>query len=674
VVWFRAFDYLLLGKLTTFAIVLATYLLGISLGSLAFSRFTRPRMGNVALFAVLEGVVGLAGLLSMPLLAAVTSPAHRGLGIGVFFAVIFGVTLVLGGLLPLAGQLSSGPVTVLGRSIGNLYSANTLGSVVGSFGAGFLLIPLLGTGPTYFLAAVLNLAIAFAVALWHPAAKLGAKKLAAGAALAAAATGLWLSADWTTRYEAGASLRPGFQVIAKKEGPLQTVMVAQDPSGDRVLMGGPFQSGETVFTRRQTQRLQAQLPMLLHANPQRVLEIGYGVGEIARTVELYHPAELRLVEIDENMIPMANRYFGALNGHASEEPNVKTDIMDGRLFLRMTHEKFDVILSDSMILASEGSLRLYTLEHFEQARAHLNPGGMMICWLPMNVGVAKSLVIIKTFLKAFPNTRLWLPLGHNTEEAYLVGYRSADEMGVDLDAFAARYQTIAAPELSAFGWNTPALFFGSFRAGPERLAQLTAKVPFINRDLNPVVDFLPTDPPAAIRKWVATLVRQDPSFVLPALHAKGQGRALRAALPGELQQVHQADLAFLEGVDRLASYGDAPPGEVLAERDQATGDFRRALAHYPQHHAARVWIAMVDDLAESAQPRPAPAQRKRLLEEALSLDPTDVVAARGLAALAQAAGDSGAAARLRDRVRTLSPYAPAAPPTASRLAPRPNAP
>ena len=68
-----------------------------------------------------------------------------------------------------------------------------------------------------------------------------------------------------------------------------------------MLLGGPFQSGETVPARRQTRRLQAHLPMLVHPNPQRVLEIGYGVGELTHTLLLYKPELLHLVELDDDV-------------------------------------------------------------------------------------------------------------------------------------------------------------------------------------------------------------------------------------------------------------------------------------------------------------------------------------------------------------------------------------
>ena len=47
----------------------------------------------------------------------------------------------------------------LGRSIGNVYALNTVGSILGAFCAGFILIPLIGIRPGIVLMAMLNVIV-----------------------------------------------------------------------------------------------------------------------------------------------------------------------------------------------------------------------------------------------------------------------------------------------------------------------------------------------------------------------------------------------------------------------------------------------------------------------------------------------------------------------------------
>ncbi|QRK04940.1 fused MFS/spermidine synthase [Archangium violaceum] len=653
VIWFRTLDFLLLGKLTTFACVLSVYLLGISLGSLAFSQW-RPRgLSDLGLFVRFELLLGLIGLTSLPVLSLISGLGSRPLSIATAFVILFGITFLLGGLFPLAGKLYAGSLRLLGRTVGNLYSANTLGSVLGSFLTGFVLIPWVGTANTLLLTAGLNLLIAAGVAGLELR-PVRTRPVAVGVGLAVVALAGWFSADWLTRFYERAGLRPGFHIIAQAESSLQPLLVAEDAHGERVLMGGPFQSGETVPARRQTQRLQAHLPMLVHSSPRRVLEIGYGVGELPRTLHLYEPELLHLAELDEHMIPMAEEYFGALNEKVSRRPNVRVDVMDGRHFLKMSPDQYDVIMSDSMILASEGSLRLYTEEHFREARRHLRPGGVVLAWLPLNAGTTKALVILKTFHEVFPQSLLWLPLGHNTQEAFLIGFR--DEARIDWEAWKEKFERVARADLEGFGWGDPALFFASFRAGPERLADIASRIPLVNRDMSPVLDFLPQDPPAEIASTVERLVGHDPGFIFEHLRAGPGNQEALESLRAGVQRIHEADLLFLKGVATLDRFGARPPAEVLENAASLTADFRRALEVYPAHPAASVWTAQVLGLATRVEPPLAPERLRALLEDAVRHNPTDVSSVEALARLALQRGDSDEARKYLARLRVLSPY------------------
>jgi spermidine synthase len=654
IIWFRLLDFMLLGRLTNFACVLSTYLLGISLGSMGFSRSAlMGRMSDRAQFVIFEALLGMLGILSLPMLSVISGWEYPFLTRGCGFLLLFAIALLLGGVYPVAGKLYVQPLRLLGRSVGNIYSANAAGSVLGCVLTGFVLIPTLGTSGSLLFIAVCNLSVAAVVAgfsLHHPQ---NVRWVATGVALAALGLAAWFREDWLTLYFEHVCLRPGFHVIAQREGALEPVMVAENGSGHRILYGGPFQSGETDFARRQTQKLQAHLPMLVHPNPRRVLEIGYGVGELAHTLLLYKPQRLHLVEIDEHMIPMAEEYFDALNEHASRNPAVSVDVMDGRQFLKTSNEQFDVIMSDSMILVSEQSLRLYTEEHFREARHHLRPGGLVLAWLPLNVGNDKVLVIIKTFLRVFPQTLLWLPLGWNRSEAFLVGFR--DEARIDWASWHDKYERVAREDLRVFGWDSPAFFFASFRAGPERLTELAARVPVINRDMNPVLDFVPPGTPdvdAAVRDLVA-----DPAGdVLAHLHADFAASEEVRALRDEVHRVHEADQLFLQGVESVDEFGARSAAEWLENSETLAAGFRRALDVYPRHHAAAVWLARVLRNAALAQPPLRPDEARGLLKEALRYDPSDSIAAESLARQALRRGEADEAREYVQRIRTFSPY------------------
>src|SRR6185503_3599501 len=68
--------------------------------------------------------------------------------------------LFMGAVFPIAIRWAAGPDRSVGRSVGAVYTANTLGSIVGSLAASFALVPIVGLAATVKIAATVNLALA----------------------------------------------------------------------------------------------------------------------------------------------------------------------------------------------------------------------------------------------------------------------------------------------------------------------------------------------------------------------------------------------------------------------------------------------------------------------------------------------------------------------------------
>ena len=69
-------------------------------------------------------------------------------------------TFFMGATFPVGVGLYSNRMRVLGRSIGSIYSVNTVGAIFGSLAAGFLLVPVIGTERTILTGVFLNSALA----------------------------------------------------------------------------------------------------------------------------------------------------------------------------------------------------------------------------------------------------------------------------------------------------------------------------------------------------------------------------------------------------------------------------------------------------------------------------------------------------------------------------------
>src|SRR6185369_12820275 len=78
-------------------------------------------------------------------------------------AVLLPVALFLGSIFPLAVKACTVELSRVGRTIGTLYSVNTLGAIIGSFAGGFLIIPFLGSEQTLIFCAAANLILGAAM-------------------------------------------------------------------------------------------------------------------------------------------------------------------------------------------------------------------------------------------------------------------------------------------------------------------------------------------------------------------------------------------------------------------------------------------------------------------------------------------------------------------------------
>ncbi|HEX5750572.1 MAG TPA: hypothetical protein VFZ09_30370 [Archangium sp.] len=65
-------------------------------------------------------------------------------------------------------------------------------------------------------------------------------------------------------------------------------------------------------------------------------------------------------------------------------------------------------------------------------------------------------------------------------------------------------------------------------------------MPLINRDMNPVLDFLPREPPGESAATVERLVAGGPGFIFEHLHAAPGGQQALESLRARVQRIHEA--------------------------------------------------------------------------------------------------------------------------------------
>ena len=182
---------------------------------------------------------------------------------------------------------------------------------------------------------------------------------------------------------------------------MQTPVSVYESASQRTLnVGGLHQANDSQSMVLLHRRIGA-LPMALPPSPESALVIGLGGGA---------PAASRdrgpIVELSES-VRLAAPYFAHVTYDVLQQPNVRVRVDDGRNFLALSGERFDVITADIIQPVHAGAGHLYSREYFELVRGALKPGGLALQWIGRREKVHYEL-IMRTFLEVFPNATLWL--------------------------------------------------------------------------------------------------------------------------------------------------------------------------------------------------------------------------------------------------------------------------
>ncbi|MFH0021482.1 fused MFS/spermidine synthase [Pseudomonas fluorescens] len=518
VVWSQSIVQFMSTRTYAFAVVLATYLAGLFIGSALLARRVERIRDPWGVFGLLIAGAGLIALLEIALLGRwlvlaqsqaetwlLSLSASELAGMSARFAVaalsiVFVPTLLLGAAFPLALRLSVGQQRV-GRDVGAVVAFNTVGGIVGVMLCGFVLIPLLGLVRTLGLLAVIAAGIGyFAVRKGHHVKK-GRRQAVVALGLVSVAVALLTPVDKI------ASLLPGARngtLAFYEEGRGGTVAVVAQGRGantfHRLYIQGVSNTGDAMPSLRYM-RIQALLPLLIHnGEPRSTLVIGFGTGITAGALLRYPGLQQRVVaELLPSVVKAAPLFKGNFN--AASDPGVDVRLRDGRQELLRSAQTYDLITLEPPPPSAAGVVNLYSRDFYQLAASRLQNQGIVAQWLPLptqNIEDSRSLV--RSFLDVFPYASLWTSEFH---EMLLVG--SLQPMTLDATKITERFQQDSVRStLQDVGIGSAAALLATWvtdRAGLERFA---ADAPAVTDD-QPRIEYAP---------WVRS---QEITRVLPAL-------------------------------------------------------------------------------------------------------------------------------------------------------------
>ncbi len=507
VLWTRILVFFLGSTTYAFATMLAAFLFGIALGSMVLARWVDRIKQPVTTFGIVQLGIGLFALILMPAfesLYGMTYALQSTFGGSRFwaffscFVVMCLPTFLMGASFPLVTKIYTGNARQLGRSIGNVYAINTVGSILGAFCAGFVLIPLLGIRPSILLTVVLNTSIGCLLVLkgWHASkaeAGSGSKSVWQGIGIGvpilnvglAVILLLTMSQPLFLKSTIYKTQRPGDKVVDYEEEVDATVTTLKDDEGVYRLYVDANQAADASRWDSPSHRVIAHLPLLLHPNPKRALVVGFGMGLTSHSIT-QHGVQVDAIELSKGVISAAREHFKHVNGNIFENRLFNYKVNDGRNHILMTQKKYDMI-STGIIhpLVSAGSSNIYTADFYRLCRRILSEDGVMCQWVPLHrLPEAHYKTIIRTFINVFPNTTLWYK--YTPDFVILIGTHK--RLSIDYEDFMKRSRIPSIREGLAADDLDGMSLLDSFMMGPEAVREYAGVGP-IHTDDRPRLEF-----------------------------------------------------------------------------------------------------------------------------------------------------------------------------------------
>jgi spermidine synthase len=479
IIWTRLLLLPLRTSIYAFSFMLALFLVGIAFGSWLSTRFSISIQKPVSTFAAIEVLIGFLtalGMLVFSFFGQVSKGFTRELYLGVLTCVlmVLPVAVAFGWQFPVAVRCCISDSTAPGKETGGAYFINTLGAILGSLVAGFILIPNIGTAMAMVMLGLLNILLGFTLFVVSPDAERGRLPWVAGL-LACCFVFMAFSVGnpykTAMRERVVQYLGPSAQMYAFYEGVAGTTVPAGSP--EHPLVRHLFVNGIGMTSLVSETKLMAHLPLALVEDPKRVLVVCFGMGTTVRSASRFSSEEIHIDAVD--IVPRVYDCFQYFHPDAEKimtRPNINLYAEDGRNFLLVRTNLYDVITIDpAPPIHSAGTVNLYTREFLELCKSRIHEEGAVCLWLPPGPA-SELLMVMKTFVNVFPGASLWG--GFAMPGFYLVGgHRSFEQTHEGVEALAKRLSKIQ--DLSEWDdrFKNPNVLRQLYLMGPSALSNLT---------------------------------------------------------------------------------------------------------------------------------------------------------------------------------------------------------
>lgn len=446
IIWIRIFKTYFTNTSYTFSMITSFVILGLSLGSWFYrKKGTQIKNEVITLQKSLLSLAFLSfvGLFLLIFLPEILMFPFKNFGENPFFRtiiipllasilIVLPPTFVSGFAFPLSCKLNTPKTENIGKNVGNILMYNTIGSFIGPAVATFILIPLLGSSKSILFCILIILFSVYYITKIKQKTKknIENKSLFLNKNLILT---LFVIILFSIIFIKEIKILPpsikntGKELLVYNENTDGTIVIVNEK--EKVLFGKSayINNSQVIgsnFDAIKAVKMVGHLPFFSGLECKNALIIGFGIGVTTSVVASYPEVEkIDCVELMPKLLDEA-KYFSLFNNSVAKNKKLNLIKGDGRHFLQMTNNKYDLISCDPTHPVL-GSGNLYTKEYFVQCWEHLNAEGMISQYLPIHkLSLENLLRIIKTFNSVFPNSTVWLGQYH----AILFGMKSDEKI------------------------------------------------------------------------------------------------------------------------------------------------------------------------------------------------------------------------------------------------------
>ena len=416
VLWTRLFAQILLNDTYSFSMVITVFLISIAISGVAAHKLAR-RESPVLLrtLFITSGIIIGISLFLFIIFTGYSPFQSQDQWILYLFKVFFLLAIIIlipivsiGSVLPYGIQKSNGDSAQWETQTSYLLFINTLGSLVGSLVAGFVLIPTFGVWRSITLIGALCILTGFLIQKTKGIASFVKDiPVLCVCILVFAVIPAWIR-------PAGVTIL-GESIKKVWEGKSGTVSVLEfhpteymkDSSPDMYIrVNGSYNLGG--LRGIPDERRMTQIAYALHPDAKSVFYIGLGTGITAGAAIPYPFESITVTELMPEVIEASHEYFKDYVNNLYDDKRVTVIANDGRNALLESNKTYDLIIGDLFYPWDSGAGSLYTTEQFRLVQKHLNSDGIFVQWLPLHQLTEYEFgVMANTFMSVFPQVVLW---------------------------------------------------------------------------------------------------------------------------------------------------------------------------------------------------------------------------------------------------------------------------